>query len=141
MKKILGLYNQMPRRYRLECRYFLTERGCRRGNECLYAHVYHNQCNEYARDNSCPREPYCQFPHVEPHDVLCRYFARGYCKYGAHCRFAHVIPVHRQRRQPADETALASQPEPTTNLLNIAFDCCTYYDRSDDVDVEVLEAL
>jgi hypothetical protein len=96
--------SNMPR-FRVECQYFLSEQGCRRGNECTFAHVYRNHCHKHAQGLHCPHRDNCYYPHAEAHDVLCRHFAAGHCRHGAQCRYAHVVPASHRRRTSRTATS------------------------------------
>ena len=43
-----------------------------------------------------------------PYGIVCKYFQRGYCIYGDHCRYEHSKPLKQEEATATDRTSKSS---------------------------------
>lgn len=56
----------------------------------------HRRSSEFTRRDTTPKDDYIPLPLTDsPEDVMCVFFARGYCKRGDSCRYLHEVPSVR----------------------------------------------
>jgi len=78
------------------CHFYNTERGCKNGAACQFAHIEpatkRVKCRFFGTSSGCKNGTACQFAHIElaPERVKCRFVGtfRG-CKNGDGCQFKH----------------------------------------------------
>lgn len=76
-----GVFPDTPTAHQQEappCKFFFSEQGCMYGAECRFSHGEGYEQEGYTQDEKTVQ--------------ICGFFAQGFCRFGEHCVYAHILP-------------------------------------------------
>ena len=92
------------------CKFWEITNNCRKGANCHYAHGKFELGSEVTQTDSQAQASDAKKPNFFKNevpkpkiDVLCRYFAQGYCKNGSSCRFSHEKNSNNEENEQKSE--------------------------------------